>query len=448
MSARVLTISQLTRRIRTLLEGSIGEVWVNGEISNHRRQVSGHHYFTLKDEGAQLSCVLFRGNARNVNLNLADGMQVEAFGQVSVYEPQGKYQFIVRQMQLHGQGALQARFEALKQRLAQEGLFDQERKRPVPRHPAVIALVTSPTGAAVRDMLNVLQRRAPWVRVLIAPVAVQGRDAARQIAHAIDHLNLHSGGRLPVIDTIIAGRGGGSLEDLWPFNEEIVARAIADSRLPVISAVGHEIDFTIADFAADLRAPTPSAAAELAVPDSLELQRLLGQGVARLQQPLLRRIREIEGLLERSAAPALRREPARNLLTAEQTVDYAQERLQRSLQTGLQARMRRMETVGLQLERVHPSNRLREREQRFAHALERLRGSMRHRLQTEDRRLESLLAQLRALGPEATLARGFSMTYDDHGRLLTDAATVAEGGALRTRLAKGWVDSRVSGRTA
>lgn len=443
MPERVLTISQLTRRIRTLLEGSIGEVWVGGEVSNLRRQASGHQYFTLKDEGAQLSCVLFRGNARRIDVDLADGLQVEAFGQLSVYEPQGKYQFIVRQLRLHGLGALQARFEALKQRLNQEGLFDPARKQPIPPNPAVIALVTSPTGAAVRDMLNVLERRAPWIRVLIAPVPVQGRDAAPRIAAAIDHLNRHSGDRLPVIDTIIAGRGGGSLEDLWPFNEEIVARAIAGSKLPVISAVGHEIDFTIADFAADLRAPTPSAAAELAVPDGIELRRRLAQGANRLRQPLLRHLAEVQGFLERSAAPTLQREPARRFITVEQTTDLARERLHRALALALQQRGQQVETRRHQLERAHPSNRLRERAQRFEHALARLRRALRHRWQSLEQQLDARHAQLRTLGPDATLARGFTLTYQADGRLLTGPEQARPGDRLKTRLAAGWIDSEV-----
>ncbi|MEY4484970.1 MAG: hypothetical protein RL693_2422, partial [Verrucomicrobiota bacterium] len=233
----ILSVSQLTRKIRSLLEGQIGEVWVEGEISNHRLQSSGHQYFTLKDEGAQLSCVLFR-NASARMAPLRDGQQVQVFGELTVYEQRGNYQIIVRAVQPKGLGSLQARFEALKQKLHAEGLFDPEWKKPIPRFPRTVALVTSPTGAAIRDMINILTRRAPWLRVLVFPVRVQGQGAEKEIARAIELLNQAEDIGLPVPDTIVVGRGGGSLEDLWNFNEEIVARAIFASEIPIISAVG------------------------------------------------------------------------------------------------------------------------------------------------------------------------------------------------------------------
>ncbi len=279
--ASILTVSELTRAIREVLEGRIGEVWVEGEISNYRKQSSGHHYFTLKDDRAQLACVMFaRSYGAQTRIPLSDGMQVQVFGQVTVYEARGQYQLIVQLVQSKGQGLLQAKFEALKRKLQAEGLFDPDHKRPLPQFPRRVALVTSATGAAVQDMLNILLRRSPWLSILICPVRVQGEGAAVEISNMIDYVS--SRAVELKVDVMIIGRGGGSLEDLWEFNEEIVARSIYRSRIPVISAVGHEIDFTITDFVADRRAPTPSAAAEIVAPDILALQ---GELISRRSRP-------------------------------------------------------------------------------------------------------------------------------------------------------------------
>jgi len=264
----VLSVGQLTRRITGLLEGGIGSVWVEGEISNLRRQSSGHCYFTLKDEESQLSCVLFARSAAG-KTDLRDGLQVQLHGKISVYKPRGQYQLVVRLVQSKGEGMLQALFVELKRRLAQGGLFDQERKNPLPRFPRRIGVVTSPTGAAIRDFLHVLHRRHAGVRVVIPPVRVQGKGAAAEIAAAVSEFS-RGGDAIGPVDVIVVTRGGGSLEDLWEFNEESVARAIAASAIPVVSAVGHEIDFSIADFVADFRAPTPIAAAEILAADGGE----------------------------------------------------------------------------------------------------------------------------------------------------------------------------------
>src|SRR5213082_910252 len=272
--SKVFTVGELTRAIRGTLETKFGAVWVQGEISNYKLHPSGHQYFTLKDQRAAIACVIFRNTLPPPVQAISDGAQVQVYGNISVFEARGQYQLNVQILQTRGAGLLQAKFEALKRKLEAEGLFDPARKRALPRFPKRIGIVTSPSGAAIRDILNVLQRRAPNVQVLISPVRVQGMGAAAEIATAIKEL-ARPNESWESLDLIVLARGGGSIEDLWEFNEEIVARAIFHSALPVVSAVGHEIDFTIADFVADLRAPTPSAAAELIVPDVADLERRL-----------------------------------------------------------------------------------------------------------------------------------------------------------------------------
>src|ERR1051325_9952936 len=271
-TSKVFTVAELTRQIRGALETRFGAVWVQGEVSNYRLQSSGHRYFTLKDQRAAISCVIFRNTLPPSAPPIADGAQVQVYGNVTVFEARGQYQLNVQILQTRGAGLLQAKFEALKRKLEAEGLFAPERKRPLPKFPRRIGIVTSSSGAAIRDMLNVLCRRAPWLQILINPVRVQGTGASQEIAVAIRELAAPNVNWKP-LDLIVVTRGGGSIEDLWEFNEEIVARAIFHSAVPIVSAVGHEIDFTICDFVADLRAPTPSAAAELIVPDVMDLQR-------------------------------------------------------------------------------------------------------------------------------------------------------------------------------
>src|ERR1700730_2849938 len=271
-TSKVFTVAELTRQIRGALETKFGAVWVQGEISNYKLHPSGHQYFTLKDQRAQIACVIFRNTMAPLRQPLSDGAQVQVYGTVSVFEARGQYQLSVQILQPRGLGVLQAKFEALKRKLEAEGLFAAERKRSLPKFPRRIGIVTSPSGAAIRDMLNVLKRRAPWLQILINPVRVQGPGAAAEIAVAIRELATPNE-NWPIVDLIIVARGGGSMEDLWEFNEEIVARTIADVGVPIVSAIGHEIDFTICDFVADMRAPTPSAAAELIVPDITDLTR-------------------------------------------------------------------------------------------------------------------------------------------------------------------------------
>src|ERR1700737_1482874 len=287
-STKVLTVSELPGKIRGTLETKFGAVWVQGEVSNYKLHPSGHQYFTLKDARAQIACVIFRNTMAPLRQPLVDGAQVQLYGNVSVFEARGQYQLSVQILQPLGLGLLQAKFEALKRKLEAEGLFDPARKRVLPKFPRRIGIVTSPSGAAIRDMLNVLRRRAPWLQILINPVRVQGTGAAQEIAVAIRELGQPTEAFAP-LDLIVVTRGGGSMEDLWEFNEEIVGRTIADVTVPIVSAIGHEIDFTIADFVADLRAPTPSAAAELIVPDIVDLRRPMEACARGLGRELLNR---------------------------------------------------------------------------------------------------------------------------------------------------------------
>src|SRR5437868_10853239 len=306
-TSKIFTVSELTRNIRGTLETKFGAVWVQGEISNYKLHPSGHQYVTLKDQRAQISVVIWRDTMAPLRKPLADGAQVQVYGTVTVFEARGQYQLNVQIIQPRGVGLLQAKFEALKRKLQAEGLFAPERKRPLPKFPRRIGIVTSPTGAAVRDMLNVLHRRAPWLHILINPVRVQGTGAAQEIAVAIRELAMPNEAFAPV-DVIVITRGGGSIEDLWEFNEEIVARAIYNSAVPIVSAVGHEIDFTICDFVADVRAPTPSAAAELIAPDIIDLRRRIDGCAQAAGRQLLNRVRD-----------------------AQQRLDHAREMLQRCL---------------------------------------------------------------------------------------------------------------------
>jgi exodeoxyribonuclease VII large subunit len=437
-AAQVESVTQLTRRIRDLLEDGIGAVWVEGEVSNHRKQASGHHYFTLKDGGAQLACVLFKGNAAGVGARLGDGLAVQVFGEVSVYEARGQYQMIVRQVRQAGVGALQARFEALKRRLMEEGLFEQDRKQPIPRFPLTVAIVTSPTGAALQDMLNILRRRAPWLRVLVCPVRVQGAGAAEEIAAALRFLSNEPAG-LPHIDTVVVARGGGSLEDLWAFNEEVVARAMADCPLPLISAVGHEIDFTIADFVADLRAPTPSAAAELLAPDGAELRAMLERQGSRMQRRVESLLMSWRRELDLMSRGALSRGGERVLLPWRQQVDDLAEELQTAVADEMRTQRQRLLTLAHQLERARPDRVMMERRAELALRRERLESRVLAALTSRRNQVDQNRRQLQALGPEAVLARGFSYTLNASGKVVREARELKPGEEFTTQLGIGRV---------
>jgi exodeoxyribonuclease VII large subunit len=443
MSDTAISVSQLTRQIRSLLEGEIGQVWVEGEISNHRLQSSGHHYFTLKDATAQISCVMFRGAATRLSTRLADGAQVQVHGELSVYEPRGQYQLVVRSVQGKGQGALQAKFEALKQALAAEGLFDAEHKQAIPRFPAVIALVTSPTGAAIRDMLNILTRRAPWVQVVVYPVRVQGQGAELEIAQALEDLNEAASRGLPVPDTIILGRGGGSLEDLWNFNEECVARAIYASRIPIISAVGHEIDFTISDFVADLRAPTPSAAAELVAPDGADLQRQLDAYQRSMLQRLQTLLEHQTKVIDLTSRGALMLEPQRQLDVAAQRLDDLEQRWGQAAKESLLRRVEQLHTWEQTLTQYHPVKILADAGHQIEMAQLRLHQNLEQRLKSHMERMQRMKDKLRLLGPQSVLSRGYSYTTRKDGSVVHSINQLQKGEVMMTQLADGLVTSRV-----
>jgi exodeoxyribonuclease VII large subunit len=444
MSDQVLTVTELTRAIRQTLEGAFPRTWVGGEVSNFRRQSSGHMYFTLKDAEAQLQCVLFAGRGRRFPLpDIRDGAQIQAFGNISVYAARGQYQMIVESVQSLGEGALQAQFEALKRRLQAEGLFDSARKRRLPRVPRRVGIVTSPTGAALRDFLNVLTRRAPWVSVLVAGARVQGQGAAEEVAAGLRQLNaLHASGRVP-LDLIVIGRGGGSLEDLWAFNEEVLARAIAASELPVISAVGHEIDFTISDFVADLRAPTPSAAAELLAPAREDLERHVSGALRFLENRLRETFRARAEQLRYLSAGGLHRAPDRQVRDARQRLDTAEDALHWNAETQVRLLRERLRHLSERLDRFRPDEQLRAQRERITTLHRRLTDAQAATFLDQRRRVQRLEALLRVLGPASTLERGYSITrLAATGQVLSDPAEAPEGTELITLLARGEVKTR------
>ncbi len=465
---KVLSVTQLTGEIRRLLEQGIGRVWVSGEISNLRLQPSGHIYFSLKDAAAQLSCILFRGEVQIDRSLLEDGRKIIVEGELTVYEPRGQYQLRVTALELQGVGALQAAFEKLKQKLKAEGLFAAERKRPLPRFPKRIGLVTSPTGAAIRDVLHVVQRRNPALEIILAPCRVQGDGAAVEIAGAIRLLNQFNrnlsragvGGGMwltpgdqtgptsaaaaACLDLILVTRGGGSLEDLWAFNEEVVARAIFHSELPVVSAVGHEIDFTISDFVADVRAATPSAAAEIITEGVFSSCQFINEAKDRLRQWLRQQLEDKADLLAAMSQRLERLHPRRRLQDWSQRLDDLQTSLSRCGRSGVRHHRIAWRNLCDRLSRVRPAALLRQRREVFAQAQERLREQTRHRLQQVRNQLETLNARLRLLGPEQVLGRGYSITMNlKTGHVLRDAKSVKPGQELKTRLKTGEVRSRV-----
>ena len=431
----VLTVSQLNARARSLLEEVFPRVWVEGELSNLARPSSGHLYFTLKDSGAQVRCALFRQNASRIRMQLRDGLLVRARGRVSLYEGRGDYQMILDALEPAGDGALRQAFEALKAKLQAEGLFAAERKRTLPSHPTRIGVITSPSGAAVRDIISVFGRRAPFIELVISPTAVQGREAAPQIVRALEQADRAG------FDALILARGGGSLEDLWPFNEEPVARAVAACRTPIISAVGHETDVSISDFVADIRAPTPSAAAELLSPDTQAILAQLQRYHRQLQQCM--KVRLARDNLRLDNLRRRLRHPGERLAQQAQRLDELDMRLQRAWRHRLEQRQQRLAHLRGRLQHQHPERLLGMLQERLGQLQQRLPRAIEVQLQQRRQRLESAAQGLHLISPLATLGRGYSILLDQQGKAVRSQQETRPGQQLEARLAEGRLTLRV-----
>jgi exodeoxyribonuclease VII large subunit len=439
---REFTVSEMNGAIREALQRDFTNVWVQGEVSESKLAPSGHWYFSLKDAGGKLRCVCYRGAAFRLRVKPKDGLEVAARGYIDVYEPRGEYQFIVEAMQPRGFGALQIEFEEMKRKLEAEGLFAAERKRPLPRYPMRIGLVTSPSGAVIQDMLNVLTRRFPGLHIRLYPAQVQGAESVSQVCEGLRYFS-ESGWA----DVVIVGRGGGSLEDLWTFNTEFVARAMAASRVPVISAVGHETDFTIADFVADLRAATPSAAAELVVGTRRELLERLRNDEAKLERMMRYRLAQASERLHRVGVDRARLVIARRMARASQRLDEWDYRLRDALRTRLREAGRKQMALEARLRRMDLRLRFAEARRRLERATAQLGELMERRLQRGRSREESLRAQLGQLSPLAVLERGYAVVTSESGEVLTDAGRLQTGDALSVRLARGRLRARVASLT-
>ncbi len=439
----IFTVSRLNQTVRLLLEQEMGQVWISGEISNFTQPSSGHWYFTLKDDTAQVRCAMFRNSNRRVTFRPQHGQQVLVRANITLYEPRGDYQIIVESMQPAGEGLLQQKYEQLKAKLQAEGLFDQQYKQPLPSPAHCVGVITSKTGAALHDILHVLKRRDPSLPVIIYPTAVQGDDAPGQIVRAIELANVRG-----ECDVLIVGRGGGSLEDLWSFNDERVARAIFASRIPVVSAVGHETDVTIADFIADLRAPTPSAAAEIVSRNQLERLRQIQHGQQRLEMAMdyyianrTRRFTQLHHRLQQQH-PQLR-------LARQQTVlERLRQRMNFALENKIKQANQRQQRVSQRLSQQNPQPRIYRAQTRIQQLEYRLAENIRARLSAQRERFGNVVTHLEAVSPLSTLARGYSVTTATDGKVLKQTKQVKTGDVLTTRLSDGWVESEVKGVTA
>ncbi|HCE2052837.1 TPA: exodeoxyribonuclease VII large subunit [Vibrio parahaemolyticus] len=435
----IFTVSRLNAEVRLLLENEMGIVWLVGEISNFSAPVSGHWYLTLKDSRAQVKCAMFRGNNRRVTFKPANGNQVLVKARLSLYEPRGDYQLIIESMQPEGDGRLQQEFEELKMKLAAEGLFAHTNKLPLPEHPKRVGIITSKTGAALYDILDVLKRRDPSLPVVIYPTMVQGDDAAIQIAQTIGRANSRN-----ECDVLIVGRGGGSLEDLWCFNNEILARTIAASQIPIISAVGHEVDMTIADFVADVRAPTPSAAAELVSRDNSHKD----QSLVAKQHKLASAMRYYLAQQKQQSAQLLhrleRQHPSYQLQRQSQQLDELDMRLRRAMQRFIDTRQQAVERKHHRLQLNSPIKHLAQQKSRLERVEHKLMDAMDRKLLTMRHQLAIAAEKLDTVSPLATLKRGYSITQTDQGKVVTSADDVKTGDLLVTRLANGEIHSTVS----
>ncbi len=437
----ILTPSTLNRLVRGLLEDALPLVWIEGELSNVARPASGHLYFTLKDSAAQVRCAMFRPKSAALRFKPVDGMQVLLRARVGLYEPRGEFQLVAEHMEPAGEGALQREFERLKAQLGAEGLFDETRKRPLPRYPRRIGVITSATGAAIRDVLSVLARRWPLTEVDVLPVPVQGREAPPAIVAM-----LKKASRAARFDVLLVTRGGGSLEDLWAFNDEAVARAIHACAVPVVSAVGHEVDFSIADFVADLRAPTPSAAAELLVPDAQTTLRHLRQLQQRLATLEQRRLQALSQRVDHLQARLQAQRPQARLARDRERLAHLQHRLLAVLRERRQGERARLDRLHARLLARHPQQRLTLLQQRLATQSQRLRQAIVRTLERERQALTQVARTLHAVSPLATLERGYAILFDETGKVVRSALNVEPGSALHARLADGELALRVEQR--
>lgn len=437
--ANVYTVSHLNASVKLLLESKMGIIWLTGEISNFVAPASGHWYLSLKDNRSQVRCAMFKGNNRRVTFKPANGQQILAKVRVTMYEPRGDYQLIVESLMPAGDGLLQQQFEELKLTLSRQGYFAQENKKSLPAHPKKIGIVTSSTGAAVQDILTVLERRNPNLPVVIYPSLVQGAQAAGSIVDAINLANQRN-----EVDLLIVGRGGGSLEDLWCFNEEAVAHAIFNSQLPIISAVGHEIDVTIADFVADMRAPTPSAAAELVSQDQSHLQQQLDNLSRRLQQSLQNKIAKEKHQLRYLQQGLMAQHPQNKLQQQSQRLDELSLRLGQSIRKNIQQQRFSLTQLNARLQAKSPAYKLSMMQQQQQNLEQRLRTAMIRRMQQEQDKLGNLAQQLQTVSPLATLSRGYSITQDEKGKVITSKEQVSPGMKLTTTLSDGEINSVVS----
>ncbi|WED21336.1 exodeoxyribonuclease VII large subunit [Vibrio sp. JC009] len=435
----IFTVSRLNAEVRLLLENEMGIVWLVGEISNFSAPVSGHWYFSLKDSRAQVKCAMFRGNNRRVTFKPVNGNQVLVKARLSLYEPRGDYQLIVESMQPEGDGRLQQEFEKLKMQLAAEGLFAQSQKQILPEHPKCVGVVTSKTGAALFDILDVLKRRDPTLPVIVYPTMVQGEEAAIQIAQAIGCANSRN-----ECDVLIVGRGGGSLEDLWCFNNEILARTIASSQIPIISAVGHEIDVTIADFVADVRAPTPSAAAELVSRDQSHKVQALASRVAKLNHGIKSYLSEQQFVVQRLTHKLEKQHPTYRLEKQSQQLDDLEFRLRNAVESRIRSERSKLNALSHKLDLNSPQKLLSSQKYQLLQSQQRLTDAMEKKLLKTRHALAMAAEKLETVSPLATLKRGYSITKTEDGKVITKASDTKKGDLLITQLADGEVRSTVS----
>ncbi|WP_369902671.1 exodeoxyribonuclease VII large subunit [Bacillus manliponensis] len=442
MEKQYLTVTALTKYIKTKIEYDphLQSVWLKGEISNFKCHSRGHMYFTLKDENARIAVVMFASHNRVVKFRPEDGMKVLVKGKISVYEASGSYQIYIHDMQPDGVGNLHLAYEQLKVRLEEEGLFSQLYKQPIPAYPAKIGVITSPTGAAIRDIITTITRRYPIGKVIVFPVLVQGESAAPSIVQAIQKAN-----EMNSIDVLIVGRGGGSIEELWAFNEEVVARAISESSIPIISAVGHETDFTIADFVADLRAPTPTAAAELAAPNILELQEKLTQRTLRLQRAMMALVKGKQDRLQALQTSYAFRYPKQLYEQKEEQLDRALDGLVQAKERYIEKKMNKLQQLSFYLEKHHPSEKIIQTKMTVERLQKQLQREMGSLLKEKEFAFVTAAQKLETLSPLKVMMRGYGLVYNEDKKVLKSVKEVGLGDAVQIRLQDGVLDCNVWG---